>query len=144
MIKIEFEQKSKKEILIFGIDVAGKKKEIGRIFTPSGTGRDTPNAIQVCGISQIFDYWGCGVIFDKDGNPTKDIQLLFDKGNITNSSVLLKWDMEKDCGRCFYPEDKCMCWEFQLIRKEDIPEVKKKREEILMKYKILEKLEDGK
>ena len=112
---------------------------VGRIFTPSGTSRDMSNAIQVCGISQIFDYWSCGVISDKDGNPTKDVQLLFEGGNESYSS-LSKYDMINGCGKCFYPKDKCMCWELKTIRKKDIPKVIKKRKEILMKYEVLKGL----
>ena len=144
MIKIEFELKDKENVVIFGINEKGERKEIGRIFTPSGTSNDMPNAIQVCGISQIFDYWSCGVIGDKDGNSTKDVQLLFEDGNDTNFSSLLNFDMMNDCGRCFYPKDKCMCWEFKLIRKKDIPKAKKKRRNILMKHKILKELKNDK
>lgn len=76
MIKIEFEQKSKKEILIFGINVAGERKEIGRIFTPAGSGETDINSIQICGFDIAYDYWGCGVYGNKaTGKMKKDIQL---------------------------------------------------------------------
>ena len=78
MIKIEFEQKSKKEILIFGIDTKGKKKEIGHIITPAGSGETSINAIQICGFDHAYDFWGCGVYGDKvTGKMKKDIQLIW-------------------------------------------------------------------
>ena len=46
------------------------KKQVGRIFTPSGSGEDKLNAIQICGFSEAYDLWGCVM----DGY--KDIQLL--------------------------------------------------------------------
>jgi len=59
-MKIEFEFKNKEKIDIIGIH--GKvRKLIGHIFTPSGSGEDTLNAIQVCGFEEAFDLWGCGV-----------------------------------------------------------------------------------
>lgn len=76
MIKIEFEQKSKEEVLIFGIDLKGERKEIGRIFTPAGSGETDINSIQICGFDVAYDYWGCGVYGNKaTGNMKKDIQL---------------------------------------------------------------------
>lgn len=78
VIKIEFEQKSKKEILIFGIDEKQNRKEIGRIFTPAGSGQRNVNAIQICGFDWAYDYWGCGVYGDKaTGKMKKDIQLIW-------------------------------------------------------------------
>ncbi len=78
MIKIEFEQKSKEEILIFGIDEKQKRKEIGRIMTPAGSGSTNINAIQICGWDECFDLWGCGVYGDKRTNQMKkDIQLIW-------------------------------------------------------------------
>ncbi len=78
MIKIEFEQKSKKEILIFGIDIKGNRKEIGHIVTPAGSGGGNINAIQVCGFDFLYDYWGCGVYGDKGTQEMKkDIQMIW-------------------------------------------------------------------
>jgi len=78
MIKIEFEQKSKKEILIFGIDEKGNRKEIGHIFTPAGSGSLNINAIQICGFDWAYDYWGCGVYGNKATEEMKkDIQLIW-------------------------------------------------------------------
>jgi len=52
------------------------EKEVGHIITPSGSGRDTLNAIQICGFDEAFDLWGCGVFGNKEtNNMQKDIQL---------------------------------------------------------------------
>jgi hypothetical protein len=52
------------------------EKEIGHIFTPSGSARDNLNAIQICGFDEAFDLWGCGVFGNKEtNNMQKDIQL---------------------------------------------------------------------
>ena len=78
VIKIQFEQKSKKEILIFGVDERGQRKEIGHIITPAGSGETFVNAIQICGFDWAYDFWGCGVYGDKaTGKMKKDIQLLW-------------------------------------------------------------------
>ena len=57
-MKIEFKFISKKHIEIMGISSKIKKK-IGDIFTPSGSGHTTMNAIQVCGFKEAYDLWGC-------------------------------------------------------------------------------------
>ena len=54
-MKIKFKLENEQEITILNGD-----KIIGRIFIPSGTGWDRRSAIQVCGLSDIFEYWGCG------------------------------------------------------------------------------------
>lgn len=86
MIKIEFELKDKENILIFGIDEKGIRKEIGQIFTPSGSGKRNSNAIQICGFNEAFDLWSCGIYGNKvTGKMKRDIQLmwngLFDQMN---------------------------------------------------------------
>ena len=74
-MKIEFEQKSKEEILIIGIQ-GEERKDIGHIFTPAGSGETNLNAIQICGFDEAFDLWGCAVYGDKkSGVMKKDIQL---------------------------------------------------------------------
>ena len=83
---IEFKFIDKQEIKIIGVDEKTKeRKEIGRIFTPSGSGHDVKNAIQVCGFDEAFDFWGCGIYGDKKTQKMKkDIQLqfsLYDKMN---------------------------------------------------------------
>lgn len=78
MIKIEFSYVNKEKILIIGINEKGERKEIGHIFTPSGSGQPFINAIQICGFDEAFDLWGCGVFGDKaTGKMKKDIQLIW-------------------------------------------------------------------
>ena len=78
MIKIKFKQISEKKIFIIGTDIKGEEKEIGHIFTPSGSGGGNVNAIQICGFDEAFDLWGCGVFGDKaTGKMKKDIQLIW-------------------------------------------------------------------
>jgi len=90
-MRIEFQQKSKEEIIILGIDAAnGVSKEIGHIFTPSGSGKTNLNAIQICGFDEAFDLWGCGVYGDKKTQRMKkDIQLawLYPYDKITSGDV---------------------------------------------------------
>ncbi len=78
MIKIDFELKSKEEVLIFGTDIKGVRTEIGRIMTPAGSGGGNINAIQICGWDEAYDIWGCGVYGDEATNKMKkDIQLIW-------------------------------------------------------------------
>lgn len=93
-------------------------KQIGRIFTPSGTGRNTPNAIQVCGFEDVFDLWGCGVFQDNKGNPKKDIQILFNKNS--HSGTLKGFDFTDDCSKCFHPEKECKCYDLTIKNKKEI------------------------
>jgi hypothetical protein len=72
---------------------------VGQIFTPSGSCHDVENAIQICGFSEAFDFWGCGRF-----EGFKDIQLLFDDrkmGGEFNEAELTK------CCRCFM--EPCQC-----------------------------------
>lgn len=57
-MKIEFKQEDKEHIDIIGVD-GKKRKVIGRIFTPSGSGEEYTNGIQICGFTEAFDLWGC-------------------------------------------------------------------------------------
>ena len=86
-------------------------REVGRIFTPSGSGEDTENAIQVCGFTEAFDLWGCGIF-----KGYKDIQLLFDEGIMGGKETT---DLNKCC-RCYrYP---CQCENkanYNVFEKED-------------------------
>ena len=50
-------------------------REVGHIITPGGTGQTGLNTIQICGFTEAFDYWGCGIY-----PGYKDIQCLFDEG----------------------------------------------------------------
>ena len=107
-MKITFELENEQEVKIIN-----DGKQIGRIFTPSGSGRDKPSAIQVCGFEEIFEYWSCGVFRDKNKNPKKDIQILFSEDSEAGSGVG-NFDMVNDCGRCFYPKDKCKCKDLRI------------------------------
>lgn len=94
MKEIKFKQESEKHISIIGVGDKGKQHEIGHIFTPSSSGRNIRNAIQICGFTEAFDLWGCAVfktpkidqkglfIRDEKGEnvfqQAKDIQLKFD------------------------------------------------------------------
>jgi hypothetical protein len=75
-MKIKFKQIDDENINIIGITDKGEEKDIGQIFTPSGSGKINLNAIQICGFDEAFDLWGCGVYGDKETkNMKKDIQL---------------------------------------------------------------------
>lgn len=117
-------------------------KEIGRIFSPSGTSRDKPNAIQVCGFSQAFEYWGCGRYGDGKGNPKRDIQLLFEEDSQMESLQSKRIITNDYCQRCFYPIDICMCKD--LVAKPRIKNCEediKKNKEKLLRLKIVENLD---
>lgn len=156
--KIKFKQVNDQEIKIFleyedlktggGFEV--KQKEIGQIFSPSGTGSTTINAIQVCGFSEAYDLWGCGLygkhkfidsnknyknrkyLYDSNGNKimeqVKDIQLYFDED--TQKCSLDDLD---DCDKCF--NTPCVCHNkgekiripFNVKRESDIKELKFKK-----------------
>ncbi len=128
-MKIKFELKNEKEIKIIAVQ-DGVEKEVGCIFTPSSSSENIKNAIQICGISEvfeIFDYWGCSrYIQPKDVHntkkrildalenkkekyiQTKDIQILFDFGTEpSNYNKKKNIEFSKDCLGCFnYP---CTC-----------------------------------
>lgn len=116
-----------------------KEKVIGNIFSPSGSNADTENAIQVCGFTKAFDYWGCGLFgkpkvrtekdnyrkyyYDSNGNKimeqVKDIQLYFDE-----DTEICGLDSLDDCQKCF--NTSCTCDSFKLLRAKDIKELDKK------------------
>jgi len=95
------------------------EKIIGNIFTPSGTSHDREGAIQICGFDDCFELWGCGIFGDGQGNPKKDIQLLFNENSRVDDSVAKDIISKHKCGKCFhyYRDDdgnkdcngKCMC-----------------------------------
>ena len=93
MEKITFKQISETEIKIMKGGV-----EIGQIFSPADTSEDKTNAIQVCGFSEAYDFWSCGVY-----PGFKDIQLLFDdkklEGEFTSDFG--------ECMRCFHKPCQC-------------------------------------
>jgi len=141
--KITFKQVNPQKIDIFleyedfkkeGSGFEKKSKIIGHIFSPSGSGNDITNAIQICGSSEAFELWGCGMFgkpktilskqslgrqyyHDSKGNKiieqVKDIQLFFDEDTIEHEIDNL--DM---CNRCFNVE--CTCENKQHISELDI------------------------
>lgn len=69
---------------------------IGHIFSPAGSGEDVANAIQVCGFSEAYSLWACGIY-----KGFKDIQLLYDK-------TKLRGEYEpNNCWCCFH--NPCQC-----------------------------------
>ena len=115
-MEIRFKQVSGEFIQIIEKDT---EHVIGNIFTPSGTGHDTPSSIQVCGFDRAFDLWGCGVFHDGNGNSKQDIQLLFNK-NSTNDDVSNRFSHAKECWKCYYPEKECQCDKLKIYSKQEI------------------------
>jgi hypothetical protein len=129
--KIEFKQVSPTEVEIIGIgtdsqaiDAPEVRREIGCIFTPSGTSKDCLDCIQVCGFEEAFDLWGCGRYaypktnfsgeYQKDNNGkrlfdyARDIQLKFNWENHPahiHDGYNPGW--VKNCHKCF--NDPCTC-----------------------------------
>jgi hypothetical protein len=118
-MKLKFKFIDDGHIHIISIDEKTKKTRIvGRIFTPSGSGQDSKNAIQVCGFSEAFDLWGCAVFakpktkteveYVRDGKGekvfemAKDIQLMFDSETRSVS------DLGNDCCWCCF-NNPCTC-----------------------------------
>lgn len=119
VMKIEFQQINKHKVLIIGVDEkSGDSKIVGHIVTPSGSGNDYKNAIQICGFSEAFDLRGCG-IYGKErkgeeeiGNPYmmgKDISLMFEMEmqEVDRNTFTRHMDFNKDCIRCF--NKPCTC-----------------------------------
>ena len=82
---------------------------IGHIFTPGGSGDDQMNAIQICGFTEAFDLWGCGIF-----KGYKDIGLLFDDGIMGGKP---HFELEKCC-RCYM--NPCQCENKIIPKKEHI------------------------
>lgn len=76
-------------------------KEIGKIFTPSGSGGTSINCIQVCGFSEAFDLWGCGIF-----KGFKDIQLLFDD-KMLDGTDNFRYRDDNACMCCY--REPCQC-----------------------------------
>lgn len=57
-MEIKFKLIDEKSISIIGIE-DNVEQEVGCIFTPSGSGHNITNAIQVCGLTEAYDLWGC-------------------------------------------------------------------------------------
>ncbi len=92
-MKITFEQKDEKEVLI-----KSNGKTIGHIFTPGGTGHDKTNCIQVCGFDRAFSLWGCGIFVDDKEKHKQDIQLLFNKNSIEGGTTNA---FRSKCTKCY-------------------------------------------
>lgn len=75
---IEFDiSNDKKKVTILGVE-GDTRRKIGHIFTPGGTSHNIRNAIQICGFSEAFDLWGCGVLAHpkESGINFKDTEVL--------------------------------------------------------------------
>ncbi len=153
-MKLKFKLKDEKHINIIN---EKDGRIVGRIFTPSGTSRDKPDAIQICGFSRAFMLWGCGAIGDNNNMPLQDIQLLFkdfkskkkdasisiEKTSIEGTSFPVK-HISNECWRCFHKKDEvgnCKCSELKVHRTyEDIAKWEKRRENYETKAKIIKNL----
>jgi len=142
-MKIAFKIKGAKEFWTEDTEVQIIDREnnavIGRIFSPAGTSRDVPNAIQICGFDFSYQLYGCGVIIGEDGLYKKDIQLLFSP---REKKSIFSGHKFNDAHRCFNKEEDCTCDELKVF--EDIEEVERfmeKREKKRLKGEILKKLE---
>ncbi len=105
-MKITF--KIKKDTENKGVIILGDGEVIGNIHTPSGTGHDVDNAIQVCGFDDAFKYMGCGVFSNHAGEPKRDIQLMFSSDVVPKTNKFPSLDINH-CSKCFYPNKDCRC-----------------------------------
>lgn len=96
MTEITFELENEQRVII-----KRDGEVVGHIFSPASSGEDTLNAIQVCGFSEAYDLWGCGVF-----EGTKDIQLLYDEGFRKPGKEALH-KIDNKCIRCY--EKECQC-----------------------------------
>lgn len=121
-MKIKFKQIDEQHIKIIGIQDE-IEKEIGCIFTPSSSGQNILNAIQICSVEEVFDYWGCSRYIKGEGTKKrilnalgnekdnykqmKDIQVLFSFDAEHSDWRKRNIEFSKDCDACFnYP---CTC-----------------------------------
>ncbi len=126
-MELEFELKNKQEVRVIATD-NGIRKEVGYIFTPSGSGHDIRNAIQVCGFTDAFDLWGCA-IFAKNGDKEKVVARLSNRNSfIQVKDIQLKfdWDTElhhskvklgDECMGCY--NNPCTCDNKKLVLNAD-------------------------
>lgn len=148
-MKIKFKQTDEKEVVIVGVDDKGSERQIGQIFTPSGSAHDNKNAIQICGFSEAFDLWGCALykkpktkckdnefVRDSENNlvyeHAKDIQLLFDyETRPLTKEENMKGNFLDNCWSCF--NDPCIC---EIRVKEENPYTVKREQDLnLLKEK---------
>jgi hypothetical protein len=120
-MKIIFQIENEQEVKIIDKD---NGKMCGRIFSPGGTTRNVPNAIQICGFDFAYELFGCGVITGDDGLHKKDIQLLFQPRKDDYFKIPYK---TFECWRCFNSKENCTCKEFKVFH--DIKEVEEFIEE---------------
>lgn len=102
------------------VKIMNNGNQIGRIFTPSGTSKDVPNAIQVCGFDDAFEFMGCGVFgesIDDGKRPKKDIQLLFSENSAFGN---VDYDFENSCNNCFYDKKECKCYDLKVKNKKEL------------------------
>jgi hypothetical protein len=158
--KIEFKQVSPTEVEIIGVgtdsqtpDAPEVKREIGCIFTPSGTGHDCIDCIQVCGFEEAFDLWGCGryqkpkvkewgeYSRDKNGKRefeyVRDIQLKFNWETHGASKHPDNGKWANNCHKCF--NEPCTCE----IKERYANPYTVKREHVLHILKKKEEIKDG-
>lgn len=122
-MELKFKFIDEKHIKIIAVGVGkdfNEEREVGQIFTPSGSGELYKNAIQICGFSEAFDLWGCGIYAEpvideiginyvkdkygrKVGRQAKDIQLYFGYETIKEELQSLS----DGCLKCF--SNPCSC-----------------------------------
>lgn len=123
-MKIKFKQIDDQEVKIIGIE-GGLEKEIGCIFTPSSSGQNITNAIQICGFKEAFDLWGCGRYVIIKGDKTlnllkniedkniewesaKDIQLFFSSNTKARNQLKeTRLKLGEECSKCY--NKSCTC-----------------------------------
>lgn len=140
-MKIEFELADKEKVSIIAIDEKGGRKEVGEIFTPSGSSHTTTNAIQICGFTEAFDLWGCAKFAQTAYTDTfgegekrmvpklvqvKDIQLKFD----FDTRLHLEKTELKCCVRCY--NHPCTC---EVFVKYENPYVVKNHQDLHLEQK---------
>ncbi len=120
-MEIKFKFINEQSIKIIGVQ-NNEEHEIGCIFTPSSSAENITNAIQICGFSEAFDFWGCArYVQPRDINNTrkricdalehkgadfvyaKDIQLMFNFETIKST----KTPKFGECFACF--NNPCTC-----------------------------------
>ena len=120
-----FKQVSKDDIQI----MSDEHKEIGRIFTPSGSAKKDSCSIQVCGFDYAFDLWGCANyatriknMLKDDIHAKKDIQLMFCKPSIKTKNPRISgfniMDAINNCSKCYSMP--CKCSELKIYSKPEI------------------------
>ena len=149
-MKIKFKMIDEQDIKIIGVE-GDEEKEIGCIFTPSSSGGNILNAIQICGVDEVFDFWGCSrYIKPKDVkqsiidvlenkkpayNQAKDIQIMFTMNTEPADYKKRRLEFRHDCLACF--NNPCTC-ENKIDHKVISPYNVKREEQIQDKLKYRE------